>query len=167
MAIHWIYPVVLAALCSAANAEYLDLALRHSIVPNTYPNISSCASQPFTFSCENTTTIENTCCSPTPGGLVLQTQFWDTYTGYEEEGQLLPKGSWTIHGLWPDNCDGVCLVSFHFSLRSVIRECWQELMGVHTVDRRTSNIVTRRGSMIHSLMIVMSLPILVLEWTRL
>ncbi|EIM92241.1 ribonuclease T2 [Stereum hirsutum FP-91666 SS1] len=101
-----VYLVVLAALFSVANAEYLDLSLRQSVVPNTYPNISACASQPFTFSCENTTTIENTCCSPTPGGLVLQTQFWDTYTGYEEEGQLLPKGSWTIHGLWPDNCDG-------------------------------------------------------------
>lgn len=37
---------------------------------------------------------------------MLQTQFWDTYTGYEEKGQVLPLGSWTIHGLWPDKCDG-------------------------------------------------------------
>ncbi|THH19042.1 hypothetical protein EW146_g2049 [Bondarzewia mesenterica] len=75
-------------------------------VPNTFPSIGECASEPLTFSCENTTTIKNTCCSPTPGGLVLQTQFWDTYTGFEKYGQLLPKDSWTIHGLWPDNCDG-------------------------------------------------------------
>ena len=39
-------------------------------------------------------------------GLILQTQFWDTYTGYEHQGQILPKDSWTLHGLWPDNCDG-------------------------------------------------------------
>ena len=75
-------------------------------VPYTYPNLKACVNGPLTYSCENTTAIQNTCCSPTPGGLVLQTQFWDTYTGLESQGQLLPRGSWTIHGLWPDNCDG-------------------------------------------------------------
>ncbi|OCH87459.1 ribonuclease T2 [Obba rivulosa] len=74
--------------------------------PTTFPDISACVNQPLVYSCENTTAIADTCCSPTPGGLVLQTQFWDTYTGLEHEGQLLPKGSWGIHGLWPDNCDG-------------------------------------------------------------
>lgn len=31
---------------------------------------------------------------------MLQTQFWDTapVTG--------PTTSWTVHGLWPDHCDG-------------------------------------------------------------
>ncbi|KZT02477.1 ribonuclease T2 [Laetiporus sulphureus 93-53] len=75
-------------------------------VPNTFPNISSCVNEPLFYSCENTSVVMNTCCSPSPGGQVLQTQFWDTYTGLESEGQLLPKDSWTIHGLWPDNCDG-------------------------------------------------------------
>ncbi len=84
----------------------LALAVKAYQVPATYPNISSCALQTPTFSCENTTVIANTCCSPTPGGLVLVTQFWSRYTGLEKQGQLLPKGSWTIHGLWPDNCDG-------------------------------------------------------------
>ncbi|KAA1112539.1 ribonuclease T2-like [Puccinia graminis f. sp. tritici] len=42
----------------------------------------------------------NSCCTNTPGGQILLTQFWDSHpaTG--------PSDSWTIHGLWPDNCDG-------------------------------------------------------------
>ncbi|KAK4955562.1 Ribonuclease T2 precursor (RNase T2) [Elasticomyces elasticus] len=52
------------------------------------------------LSCSNTTAIADTCCFESPGGLILQTQFWDVSpaTG--------PNNSWTIHGLWPDNCDG-------------------------------------------------------------
>ena len=51
------------------------------------------------LSCKNTTAIENTCCTEVQGQ-VLQVQFWDTQpaTG--------PADHWTIHGLWPDFCDG-------------------------------------------------------------
>ncbi|THH33438.1 hypothetical protein EUX98_g792 [Antrodiella citrinella] len=92
------------AATSVAHATVLGGSLFP--VLNSFPNLTACASEPAIYSCENTTAIQNTCCSPTPGGLVLQTQFWSTYTGLESRGQLLPKGSWTIHGLWPDNCDG-------------------------------------------------------------
>ncbi|USP73158.1 ribonuclease m [Curvularia clavata] len=52
------------------------------------------------LSCHNTTAVENLCCFNAPGGQLLQTQFWDASpaTG--------PDDSWTIHGLWPDRCDG-------------------------------------------------------------
>lgn len=52
------------------------------------------------LSCHNTTIQSNTCCFNSPGGQFTQTQFWDASpaTG--------PSNSWTIHGLWPDHCDG-------------------------------------------------------------
>ncbi|KAL8276342.1 hypothetical protein RQP46_011267 [Phenoliferia psychrophenolica] len=68
--------------------------------------LAAAGNQAPVYSCENTTTIQNTCCSPTPGALVLATQYWNTYTGLESSGQFLPENSWTIHGLWPDFCDG-------------------------------------------------------------
>lgn len=78
----------------------------HQTIPTTYPDLTNCSTETLQYSCENTTVVLDSCCSVIRGGLVLQTQFWSTWTGLEEEGQLLPKGSWTIHGLWPDNCDG-------------------------------------------------------------
>ncbi|KAH7312970.1 ribonuclease-like protein T2 [Rhexocercosporidium sp. MPI-PUGE-AT-0058] len=52
------------------------------------------------MSCQNTTAVEDLCCFNAPGGQLLLTQFWDTApsTG--------PNNSWTLHGLWPDKCDG-------------------------------------------------------------
>jgi ribonuclease T2 len=52
------------------------------------------------LSCQNTTAVSDLCCFNAPGGQLVQTQFWDTSpsTG--------PSNSWTIHGLWPDHCDG-------------------------------------------------------------
>jgi len=50
--------------------------------------------------------LVDSCEVETFGGLVLSTQFWDTYTGLESMGQLLPEGSFTLHGLWPDFCNG-------------------------------------------------------------
>ncbi|KAI0014387.1 ribonuclease T2 family protein [Xylariaceae sp. FL0662B] len=55
--------------------------------------------------------LVDTCCVETFGGLILQTQFWNTYTGLESEGQLLPRDSWTIHGLWPGSYTQYCDLS--------------------------------------------------------
>ncbi|KAK5141903.1 hypothetical protein LTR04_002424 [Oleoguttula sp. CCFEE 6159] len=50
--------------------------------------------------------LNHTCQLKTYGGLVLSTQYWDTYTGLETQGQVLPRNTWTLHGLWPDFCNG-------------------------------------------------------------
>ncbi|PSN62871.1 ribonuclease T2 [Corynespora cassiicola Philippines] len=52
------------------------------------------------LSCHNNTAVENLCCFNYPGGQMLQTQFWDA------DPPTGPSDSWTLHGLWPDRCDG-------------------------------------------------------------
>lgn len=88
--------VILGALVSVVHAQFYP----------TYPNIETCVSLPVQYSCENTTVVTNSCCNVVQNGLVLQAQYWNTYTGLESHGQLLPKGSWSIHGLLPVNCNG-------------------------------------------------------------
>jgi ribonuclease T2 len=56
--------------------------------------------KPLGLSCHNTTKVADLCCFNAPGGQLLQTQFWDT------DPATGPADSWTLHGLWPDRCDG-------------------------------------------------------------
>ncbi|CAK5266158.1 unnamed protein product [Mycena citricolor] len=71
----------------------------HAAFQITGNAISSSCAGTSVASCMNTTAVHDLCCFEAPGGLLLQTQFWDTNP---ETG---PVDSWTIHGLWPDHCD--------------------------------------------------------------
>jgi ribonuclease T2 len=81
-----------ALLASTANAQL-------------YPGLSklnhTCQLQKPLLSCpsQNASDVDS-CCVETFGGLVLSTQFWDTYTGLESQGQVLPKDTWSLHGLY-------------------------------------------------------------------
>lgn len=69
----------------------------------TGSGLTVCSNQPvssFALSCSSSAPAD-TCCTDSPGGHLLLTQFWDT--GATSTG---PNNSWTLHGLWPDNCDG-------------------------------------------------------------
>ncbi|KAK2603123.1 hypothetical protein N8I77_009603 [Diaporthe amygdali] len=67
-------------------------------------------------SCHNNTPVagDDSCCFVYPGGRMLLTQFWDreVHVGGAEE-------DWTLHGLWPDLCDGsydaYCNMAPHFT----------------------------------------------------
>ena len=69
-----------------------------------YPGLSklnhTCSLQEPVLSCSSRAQpdLVDTCCVETFGGLVLLTQLWNTYTGFESEGQVLPKDTWGLHG---------------------------------------------------------------------
>jgi ribonuclease T2 len=77
-------------IAAAALAAFIPIAIAGTP--------KSCAVSTADLSCSGSAT--DTCCINSPGGLFQQVQFWDTdpVTG--------PTNSWTIHGLWPNNCDG-------------------------------------------------------------
>lgn len=91
----------------ALSATVLISATSASLYGNSNLN-HTCKLQPNYLSCspQAQANLTDSCCAETYGGLVLSTQFWDTYTGLEKEGQLLPRNTWTLHGLWPDFCNG-------------------------------------------------------------
>ncbi|KAF2416530.1 ribonuclease T2 [Tothia fuscella] len=94
-------PIAAAVAPLASASLYGQSNLNHSCVLS--PKLLSC-SPPTLHS--NASRLLDTCCVETYGGLLLSTQFWSTYTGLEAQGQKLPKDTWTIHGMWPDFCNG-------------------------------------------------------------
>lgn len=90
-----------------AAASVLAAATHAQLYPDQSPLNHTCQLQKPLLSCPSQDPSKvDSCCVETFGGLVLSTQFWDVYTGLESQGQLLPTDTWTLHGLWPDFCNG-------------------------------------------------------------
>lgn len=67
---------MLALILTAAAVPLASaLALRDVSAPYSFPSLKGCPVA-TEYSCENTTAVKNTCCTSTPGGLVLVTSFW-------------------------------------------------------------------------------------------
>lgn len=82
------------------NPSSSTASLLHSSLTSTHLADSCPIDGPL--SCHNTTAIpaEDSCCFIYPSGQLLVTQFWDT------RPSIGPSDHWTLHGLWPDLCDG-------------------------------------------------------------
>jgi len=85
-------------LFTAAAAALAGMSMAESTMQPLRLASSSCSTS-GPASCQNTTVETNLCCFEGQG-LIQQVQFWDT------DPSTGPSDSWTIHGLWPNNCDG-------------------------------------------------------------
>ncbi|KAI0322988.1 base non-specific acid ribonuclease [Amylostereum chailletii] len=98
------FAIKTALACAVLSTAAARSAFSPVDARSLFKRISSGCGTSGELSCQNTTAVENLCCFEAPGGLLLQTQagynFWDT------DPATGPDDSWTIHGLWPDNCDG-------------------------------------------------------------
>ncbi|TKY85722.1 hypothetical protein EX895_005262 [Sporisorium graminicola] len=85
-----------SSLVALASAATLPAQSHFSLAPPANPLVDGTC-----LSCSTAPTCPlDPCSTNTPGGLLLLTQFWDFSPA------IGPSDSWTIHGLWPDTCDG-------------------------------------------------------------
>ena len=108
---------VLAALAGSVSADPLlgDLSQLGNTLKNKGQEIAACAKASTQLSCHAKYDIPASspanCCfngalveGGKQSGLILSTQFWTTNAADPVNNG--PKDSTTIHGLWPDYCDG-------------------------------------------------------------
>ncbi|KAK0720326.1 ribonuclease T2 family protein [Lasiosphaeris hirsuta] len=130
----------LRSILSRAGALFSQIAGSPQLasdVPLFYEPLSTAPSCPLDgpLSCHNSTPITgDSCCFVSPGGRILLTQFWDQQahaSGAEDD--------WTLHGLWPDLCDGTydqyCRMTPHFNNITAVLEHYGQHELLQFMDR--------------------------------
>ena len=115
-----------ALLAGAANAQLYPGQSKLNHTCQLQNPLLSCPSQ-------NATDVDS-CCVETFGGLVLSTQFWSTYTGLESQSQLLPKDTWSLHGLY--------VAYINISIYEIKTPTYTSLVGPISAMARTHSTVT-------------------------
>lgn len=91
-------PSIRSLLSTFSLVTQTVLGLRNPVHRLPSSSLAASASCPNAqLSCHNSSAVDNLCCFNSPGGTLLQTQFWDT------DPASGPGDSWTIHGLWVSN----------------------------------------------------------------
>lgn len=92
--------ILISLLVSTVLASPITPAWQNHV--DLFTTKSRCSEKQELLSCgfDNSTASVDECCVEAPGGVVLFTQLWNT------DVPNSPSHTWTIHGSWPDNCDG-------------------------------------------------------------
>ncbi|KAG5354343.1 Ribonuclease T2-like protein [Yarrowia sp. E02] len=135
----------IATVAAAVSALVCPYTKREAVAAFTSPPLSSAdhkscpADTPV--SCSSGAGSADLCCTESPGGVLVLTQFWDWTPA------IGPDDLFTLHGLWPDNCDGSYAQFCDKSMEvQSVAAVLQQLGETELLDKMNKIWIPNRGS---------------------